>query len=110
MGQVRSLGMDLGEAGAADADVVVCVDQRGQLGGVAQAAGVRLPVGLAPGRVAAQGEDVLDPGLRMSAMTSASSSRVAPTQLRWAIASIPSSCLIHLVSSSVRPRDVPPAP
>ncbi len=50
------------------------------------------------------------PAWRMSAMTSVSSSRVAPTQLRWAIASIPSSCLIHLVSSSVRPREVPPAP
>ena len=37
-------------------------------------------------------------------------SDVAPTQLRWAIASIPSSCLIHPVSSTVRSRVDPPAP
>ena len=44
------------------------------------------------------------PAAAISSTSPASSARVAPTQLRWAIASIPSSCLSHLVTSSVRLR------
>ena len=52
--------MDLGEAGGADAEVELLVDQPDQLDRVVQAAGVRLPLGLAARRIAAQGKHVLD--------------------------------------------------
>jgi hypothetical protein len=42
--------------------------------------------------------------------TAASSSRVAPTHVRWAIASMPNSRLIRDTSSIVRARVLPPAP
>ena len=62
MGHVGRLGVDLGEARGADGHLVVAGDEAGQLGRVVQAAGVRAPLGLARGRVAAQGEHVVDPG------------------------------------------------
>ena len=43
-------------------------------------------------------------------MARESSSRVVPTQVTCAIASISSSCLIRVTISSVRPRVDPPAP
>jgi hypothetical protein len=55
--------MHLGEARRADRVAVVLADQRRQLGGGLQAAGVGLPLGLAARRIAAQGEHVLDPGV-----------------------------------------------
>ena len=66
---------------------------------------MRLPVRLATRRVPAQREHVLDPCLARSPSRVEHSSPRAwpPTQLRWAIASIPRSCLIHFVSSTVRP-------
>ena len=60
--EVGGLGVDLGEAGAADREVPARGDELGQLGGAAQAALGLDEVLFAPRRVAAQGEDVLDPG------------------------------------------------
>ena len=59
--EARRLGMDLGEAGAPDREVEVARDQRRELRRRRQPALGRLELGLTPRRVAAQGEDVLDP-------------------------------------------------
>ena len=50
------------------------------------------------------------PASQMTASCSSSSLREAPTQVRWAIASISVSRLMRVTISSVRPRDDPPAP
>ena len=50
------------------------------------------------------------PAASISPSVSRSSSRVAPTQVKWAIASMPRSCLIHLTMSIVRSRVDPSAP
>jgi hypothetical protein len=50
------------------------------------------------------------PAVSMSVRISTIRSVGSPTQDRCAIASIPSPCLIHFVSSTVRARVVPPAP
>ena len=50
------------------------------------------------------------PAARMPSSVPRSSSTVAPTHVKWAIASMPSSCLIHLTIPIVRSRVEPPAP
>jgi len=50
------------------------------------------------------------PASRISSRTPRSSSTVAPTQVKCAIASIPSSCLMRLTIAIVRSRVEPPAP
>src|SRR3954470_2025669 len=50
------------------------------------------------------------PASRISSSTPRSSSTVAPTHVKCAIASIPSSCLIRLTIAMVRSRVEPPAP
>src|SRR5215210_4979323 len=50
------------------------------------------------------------PASRISSSTPRSSPTVAPTQVKWAIASSPSSCLIRLTIVIVRSRVEPPAP
>ena len=83
----------------------------GELGGAAQAALGLREVGLAARRVAAQREDVLDPGLGDPVEDRAPGPRVvSPTQLRWAIASSPCSRLIRSAISTVPSRVAPPAP
>ena len=54
--------MDLREAGAADREPVALADEPRQVGGGVQAALGARELGLAAGRVAPQGEDVVDPG------------------------------------------------
>ena len=105
VGEVDRLGVHLGKAGGADAQVVVLADQRGQLGRVVQAAGMRAPLGLAPRRVAAQREHVVDAGVADLVEDLAQ-----PTQDRCAMASSPCSSLIVLTISMVRSRVDPPAP
>ena len=61
--RVGRLGVGLRVAGAADAEVVRLRDQRGQLGPVRETAGDGLELGLPLGRVAPQGEHVLDAGV-----------------------------------------------
>src|SRR5207253_2551268 len=50
------------------------------------------------------------PASQITASCSSSSLREAPTQVRWAIASISVSRLMRVTISSVRPREDPPAP
>ena len=50
------------------------------------------------------------PASRISSSTARSSSTVAPTHVKWAIASSPSSCLMRLTIVIVRSRVEPPAP
>ena len=62
--RLGSLGVDLREAGPADRDLRLGVrDQAGELGGAPEAALGLDEVGLSPRRIAAQREDVLDPGV-----------------------------------------------
>ena len=101
---LRRLGVDvhLGEAGGADREVVLVADQLDQLAAVLEAALGRRPLGLAGRRVAAQREDVLGcPASRIRSSVSRSSSAVAPTQVKWAIASRPCSALIEETMSTV---------
>ena len=107
--------VDLGEARGADGEVVVGADQLDQLAGVAQAAVGRGPLAgvHAGGRVAAQREHVLDPGVAHAVeRRRAARRRVAPTQVKCAIASRPWSALMRETMSIVLPRwaGVPPAP
>ena len=50
------------------------------------------------------------PAEPISSMISSRRLTGSPTQERWAIASMPSSCLIHFVTSTVLSRVDPPAP
>ncbi len=50
------------------------------------------------------------PAASISDSVSRSSSRVAPTHVKWAIVSMPRSCLIHFTISTVRSRVLPSAP
>ena len=61
--EVGRLGVDLGEAGAAEREVPAAGDELGELGGAAEPALGLDEVLLPARRVAAQREDVLDPGL-----------------------------------------------
>ena len=111
MGEVGRLRVDLREARRADAERIAVADQRRQLGRVAQPARMRPPFGLASRRVAAQRQHVVDAGLRRSRRGCRAARRAWHRRsVRCAIASIPRSCLIHLVSSTVRARVDPPAP
>ena len=109
--EVGGLRVDLGEAGAADREVPARGDELGQLGGAAEPALGLDEVLFAAGRVAAQGEDVLDPGLGdpVEGRRQIPSS-VSPTQLRCAIVSRPTSSLSARVISTVPSRVEPPAP
>ncbi len=63
---VGRLRMDLGEARGADPESrgrLAAADERGELGGAAEPARRRREVPVAARRVAAEGEDVLDPGV-----------------------------------------------
>ena len=82
----------------------------GQLGGAAEPALGLDEVLLAARRVAAQGEDVLDPGRGDPVEGRREPLGVSPTQLRWAIVSRPSSSLSARVISTVPSRVEPPAP
>ena len=62
MRQVGRVGMHLGERGGAHAELVAAGDQRDELGGPAQAVGVRCPLLLPARRIAAQRQHVVDPG------------------------------------------------
>ena len=70
-------------------EVVALLDQRRELGRVVEAAGMRLPFALAPRRISAQGEHVLDARGGDSSRISRRRSTGSPTRLRCAIASIP---------------------
>ena len=79
--------------------------------GVGEAALGRGPLGArALGRVAAQREHVVDPASAYAARIDSSSSRVWPTQVRWAIGSIEVSRAIRPVTRTVVSRELPPAP
>ncbi len=98
--------MHLGERRDADGEVADAADEFDELGGVDEVAGV----GAVGRRVASEREDVLDARVAVVVMSSVSSSRVWPMQVRCGIVGNACSALSRFTSVSVVPRVLPSAP
>ncbi len=104
----RRARMRLRMHGHADREVADGPGEADELDGVMELTLGELEVG---GRIPAQSEDVLDPGVGVALRTIVSSSaRVCAAQVRCAIAVIRVSRLMRTTISWVRSRVVPPAP